>query len=152
MEIVTTVAMVSINETLIIELISFLIFLFLINRIMFKPLQGVMRQRDEKIDNLGQDIESSKTRLADLHQQLKEQEKAAVEEANQHKESLENEGANQAREILAQSQKEIESIREQNERFINDQIAEARQTLHDEAKQLAVNMMEKILDRRLARE
>ena len=152
MEIVTTVAMVSINETLIIELISFLIFLFLINRIMFRPLRGVMRQRDEKIDNLGQDIENSQTRLTDLHQQLKDQEKAAVEEANQHKESLENEGANQAGEILDQSRNEIESIRDQNERFINDQIAEARQTLHDEARQLAVNMMEKILDRRLARE
>ncbi|MFP3981968.1 MAG: hypothetical protein ACLFUY_11265 [Desulfobacterales bacterium] len=152
MEIITTVSMVSINETLIIELISFLIFLFLINRIMFRPLQGVMRQRDEKIDNLGRDIENSKIRLADLHQQLKEQEKAAVAEANEHKKSLENEGSEQAKQILAQSQAEIESIREQNERFINDQITEARKPLHDEAKQLAVNMMEKILDRRLARE
>lgn len=152
MEIISTVAMVSINETLVVQLISFLIFLYLINRIMFRPLKGVMRQREEKIDHLGRDIEDSKTRLEDLQAQLKEQERAAVDEANAHKSRLENEGAEQARQILDQSQKEIASLREQNEAFIRSQIAEARKSLHEEARRIAVNMMEKILDRRLARE
>lgn len=152
MEIVSTVSMININATMIVELISFLIFLFLINRIMFRPLQNVMHQRNEKIANLGREIKESKTRLTDLYNQLEENKKAAVNEATGHKIKIENEGSDEAKEIMAQSRKEIESIREENETFVNNQIAEARKTLEEEANQLAVNMMEKILDRRLARE
>lgn len=152
MEIVSTVSMININATMIVELISFLIFLFLINRIMFRPLRHVMHQRDEKIDSLGQDIKDSKTTLTELDNQLEERKKAAVQEATDHKIEIENEGSDQANEILAQSRKEIDAIREENETFVNNQIADARKALQDEANQLAVRMMEKILDRRLARE
>ncbi|MCF8025944.1 MAG: ATP synthase F0 subunit B [Desulfobacteraceae bacterium] len=151
MEIISTVSMISINETLIVQMISFLIFLYLINRIMFRPLQGVMRQRNEKIDSLGRDIEDSRIRLTNMHQQLEDQKKAAVEEANKNKIELESEGSEQAEEILGESQKEIESIRQENEKFINGQITDARQTLQDETARLAENMMEKILDRGLVR-
>ena len=39
MQIISNIALISINETLVVQLISFLIFLFIINRIMFRPLR-----------------------------------------------------------------------------------------------------------------
>jgi len=152
MEIVSKIAMVSINETLIIELISFLIFLFLINRIMFRPLRAVMQERDEHISGLGQDIQNAKQRIEDLNEQLDEQEKAAIDEANRYRMDLENEGAKQAASILDDSRKEINAIRSENQEFVDQQIAEARKTLKTEAERLATEMMEKILERRLVRE
>lgn len=152
MEIVTTVAMVSINETLIIELISFLIFLFLINRIMFRPLRSVMQERDEHISGLGHDIQNAKQRIEDLNAQLDEQEKAAIDEATSRRIDLETEGAKQAESILAESKNEINGIKIENQEFVDQQIAEARKTLKTEAERLATEMMEKILERRLVRE
>ena len=38
MEIVSKIALITINETLVIQLVSFLIFLFVINRMMFRPV------------------------------------------------------------------------------------------------------------------
>ena len=152
MEIVSNIVMVSINETLFIELISFLIFLFLINRIMFRPLQSVMRERDTHIDGLGQDIQSAQDKIADLNKQLDAQERAAIDEANRHRSELEDDAANQAHAILEESNKKINAIKSENKEFVDKQIAEARKTLGSEAERLAMEMMEKILDRRLVRE
>ena len=152
MEIVSKIAMVSINETLIIELISFLIFLFLINRIMFRPLNTVMQERDEHISGLGEDIQNAKQRIEDLNAQLDEQEKAAIDEATSRRIDLESEGAKQAESILAESKKEINGIKRETQEFVDQQIAEARKTLKTEAERLATQMMEKILERRLVRE
>ena len=152
MEIVSKIAMVSINETLIIELISFLIFLFLINRIMFRPLRSVMQERDEHISGLGHDIQNAKQRIEDLNAQLDEQEKAAIDEATSRRIDLETEGAKQAESILAESKNEINGIKIENQEFVDQQIAEARKTLKTEAERLATEMMEKILERRLVRE
>ena len=52
MEVVSTIGLITINETVIIELISFLIFLFLINRIMFRPLQDIMGEREAHIEDI----------------------------------------------------------------------------------------------------
>ncbi len=152
MEIVSKIVMVSINETLIIELISFLIFLFLINRIMFRPLNTVMQERDEHIDGISKDIQSAQEKIDDLNKQLEKQEKATIEEATRHRIELENDGAKQAEAILDESRQEINAIKSENKKFVDDQIADARKTLKTEAERLATEIMEKILDRRLVRE
>ncbi len=152
MEIINKVAMVSINETLFIELISFLIFLFLINRLMFRPIQGAMRKREQHVSGISDEIENSRHTIDELNRQLKEQEEAAMAEANRQRIELENDGAKEAGQILNESKKEINAIRSENSRFVETQIADARSKLSDETQRLAREMMEKILDRRLVRE
>ena len=56
MQIISNIALISINETVIIQVISFLIFLYIINRIMFRPLRNVMADRENHIKMLQQDI------------------------------------------------------------------------------------------------
>ncbi|MFO7840266.1 MAG: ATP synthase F0 subunit B [Desulfosalsimonadaceae bacterium] len=152
MEIVEKVVMVSINETLIVELISFLIFLFLINRIMFRPLNSTMQARSERMDTLGKEIETARQTISDLQKQMDEQEKQAIDEANRQRLELENDGEKQAKSVLEESKKDIREIKIENQRFVNEQITEARKSLQTEAERLATEIMEKILDRRLVRE
>ena len=59
MQIISNIALISINETVIVQIISFLIFLYIINRIMFKPLRGVMADRENHIKSIQQDIVSA---------------------------------------------------------------------------------------------
>jgi len=152
MEIVEKVVMVSINETLIVELISFLIFLFLINRIMFRPLNSTMQARSDRMDTLGSDIETARQTISDLNSQMAEQEKQAIDEANRQRAELESEGEKQAKSVLDESKKDIRAIKQENQRFVDEQITEARKSLQTEAERLATEIMEKILDRRLVRE
>ncbi len=151
MEIVRNVALISINETLIIQLVSFLIFLFLINRIMFRPLKETIGERDRHILDLNQGIQTSEQQIKDLNTALRDEERQAVDEAHRHKNNLEEDGDREAKEIMEVSRKEILALKNEKQRYIDAQISRARQTLQQESQTLAEQIMEKILDRRLTK-
>ena len=150
MQIISTLGLITINETLFIELISFLIFLFLINRIMFRPLRDVINERESHIENITSGIEKSKNQLSQMNEQVRAQELTAIKEANQHKNNLEEDGTLQANNMLDESRKEIQAIKQESQQFINSQISKARTEIKNESEKLAVLIMEKVLDRRLA--
>lgn len=150
MHIVSNIALISINETLFIQLISFLIFLFLINRIMFRPLQNVMGEREEHLQDITTHIEKSEIQLTEINEQVRAQELAAIQEANQQKKVLEADGTAQANKILDESRKEIQTIKLESQQYIDSQISKAREEIKKESEKLAVIIMEQVLDRRLA--
>ncbi len=150
MQVVSTIGLITINETVVIELISFLIFLFLINRIMFRPLRDVIGERESHIESITSGIEESKTQLSQMNEQVQAQELTAIKEANQHKKNLEEDGVIQANTVLDDSRKEIQAIKLESQQFINSQITKARAEIKNESQKLAVLIMEKVLDRRLA--
>jgi F-type H+-transporting ATPase subunit b len=150
MQVVSTIGLITINETVFIELISFLIFLFLINRIMFRPLRDVMGEREAHIESITSGIEKSKNQLTEMNEQVRAQELKAIKEANQHKKNLEEDGVIQAKNVLDESRKEIQAIKLESQQFINSQISKARVEIKNESQKLAVLIMEKVLDRRLA--
>lgn len=150
MHIISNIALVSINETLLVQLISFLIFLFLINRIMFRPLCDVMQQRDTHIDGIVQGIEDSKKQLTEMDQQLHARKTAIIKEASLHRDGLEDDGNKLANEIIDVSKKEIRQIKEESQQYIDAQIARARKSVAKESEKLAKEIMEKVLGRGLA--
>ena len=52
MQIISNVALISINETVVVQLLSFLLFLYIMNRIMFRPLRNVMAQREDHLKQI----------------------------------------------------------------------------------------------------
>ena len=149
MQIVSNIALISINETLIIQLISFLIFLFIINRIMLRPLQSTMDKRDKHVEKIRLDIVDSENELETMTKEIKERESKTKEEAFKLKKEREKAGSLQAAEIFASTQKEIEAIRKKAETEVNTQISEAARHIKRESEALATTIIEKILDRRL---
>jgi len=150
MQIISTIGLITINETVFIELISFLIFLFIINRIMFRPLQAVMTERENHISELSGSINQSKNQLTEMDEQVRTQELAAIKEAHHHKKGLEDDATQQAKSFLEASRKEMLAIKQESQEVINRQILKARAEIRNESEKLAVLIMEKVLDRRLA--
>jgi F-type H+-transporting ATPase subunit b len=149
MQIISTIGLITINETLIVQLVSFLIFLFVINRVMFRPLRGVMDERDQYLDNIRMDISQSQNNLKDLQARIGEQEAEAKQEGFRMKEDLEKAGSDRADEMFAEAQQEMVTLRNEADQEIARQLENARQTVQQEAERLAADIMEKILDRRL---
>lgn len=150
MQIISNIALITINETLFVQLLSFLIFLFIINRIMFRPLQDVMTERVNYMDKVKLDTADAVKELENLTEKLKAQESEARKEALGLQRKLEESGSRKGAEILSEARKEIEAIKEKTEMEVKVQISEARKHLQKESEVLAVNIMEKLLDRRLA--
>jgi F-type H+-transporting ATPase subunit b len=150
MEIISNIALITINSTLFHQLIAFLIFLFIINRIMFRPLRNVMAERNSVIEKIQLDTKNAGDTLERLNDELKERESKVRSEALQVQHELEETGNQQSDEIMQSTLHEIELLREKNEASVKAQITEARKHLKKESETLAQNIMEKLLGRRLA--
>jgi F-type H+-transporting ATPase subunit b len=150
MEIISNIALITINATLFHQLVAFLIFLFIINRIMFRPLRSVMAERDGVIEKIKLDTTNAGDKIERLTDELKRRESKVRKEALKVQHELEEKGKRESAEILKSTLQEIELIKDKNEAHVKAQIMEARKDLQKESEALALNIMEKLLDRRLA--
>jgi len=149
MQVVTNVALISINATVVVQLVSFLIFLFIINRIMFRPLQKTMAEREFYIDEMKSDIEDAGVGYAEVSAEIEAKEATVKLAAFKLSQEHEAAGSSTAKEIYEAAQVEIGQLKAKAEAEVEGQIREARKTIQKESEVLAVTIMEKILDRRL---
>lgn len=149
MQIISNIALISINETLIVQVISFLIFLFIINRIMFRPLRHVMDERKSHIDRIQQDIVSAQSEYETLTDQIQAQETDVRNEAFKQKQQLEAAGMQQAADIITSTRDEINATKAKAQKAVDDQIAAARKRVQREAEDLAKKIIAKVLHRSL---
>lgn len=148
MEIISNVALISINETLVVQVIGFLIFLFVINRIMFRPLRNVISDRELYMERVTRDITKAQKEIASMTSRIQEQENTIKKEAFELKENLEAKGSQAAKDIFAAAKQEIAANTKKIHQEIEARIAQERQSLEKEAEILALAIMAKILDRR----
>ena len=152
MQIVSNIALISINETLIVQVISFLIFLFIINRIMFQPLLKTRGDRDQYLNQIAQDIVQAKEDVEQYTFEIEERRNTIRSEAFEINKELEAVGNQEATDIVDAAVKEVSTIREDTTQKLEAQIAEARKQVQKESEPLAIQIMEKILDRRISHE
>lgn len=149
MQIVSNVALISINETFLVQLISFLIFLFIINRVMFRPLRKTMNERDTYMAEMEVEIEAAHKGYDDALGNLKAQEAEVRGTALKTSKERESDGTREAEKLFDEARKEIAELKKSAEEEMAAKIEEARSTIAAESEALAVAIMEKILDRRL---
>ena len=148
MQIISNIALLSINETLIVQLLSFLIFLFIINRVMFRPLRSTMDEREDYLKKINNEIVDAKDELETIARRIEAHESAVKLEAFGLKDKLEESGNREAAEIIASAREEIAGLKQNAASQIDLQISDARDHLKRESEALSMNIMEKILDRR----
>ncbi len=150
MEIISNIALISINETLVVQLVSFLIFLFIINRIMFKPLLSVIDERNEHIQGMQMEAVKAEEELDKVKRMLRKNEKAVKDEAFSIRSELEAAGDQQATDIFKEAKDQIDAMREEAQAEVDAQLEEARKSMEKESEILVVQIMEKVLERRVA--
>jgi len=150
MQIIYTTGLITINETLIVQLLSFLLFLFIINRVMFQPLRKTMDTRDSYMDKMKQETLAAEEKLLDYTRQIEKRRDKVKSEAFAVVKELEEEGRIQAHDLSVSTGREISALREKAEKEISVQIDEARKSILAEAESLAVYLMEQVLERRLS--
>ena len=149
MQIVSNVALISINETFVVQLVSFLIFLFLINRIMIRPLRRVIQERKDLVADIQQEMVDAQTELEESVRQIRKKESDVLKTANDLRVELEEDGSRQAQGIVSAARGEVEALRKKAEDEVAVLIKDARKSLEEESEMVATRIMEKILDRRL---
>lgn len=149
MHIISNIALITINETMFVQLVSFLIFLFIINRIMFRPLRNTMRERESYIDQINGGIADATRELQSLTDKLQAKEMETKTQAFELQGEIEELGKKDAATIFASVQKEIKANKQTAEKEVKTLLYDARKNIEKESESLAVNIMERLLDRRL---
>jgi F-type H+-transporting ATPase subunit b len=149
MQIQSTIALISINATLFVQLLSFLLFLFIVNRIMLRPLNQVKGSRNARMEEIRQEITTAEEQVEQIFADLAREERKVKDEAFDRQHAMQEDAKQQARQIFDVVQAEIDQLKAQTDRKVKDQIAEVKQHLTEESVKLARVIIEKTLERRL---
>ena len=142
--------MIQLNFTLVIQLINFLVLLFVLNELLYKPILAKMREREGQIN---QDREKARELEEEVHRQEQrhqEELSKARQTAAQEKNALMAEAKKKESEILDKARGEAARIMEEMKTSIQTQSAEVRKTLREDLTPLARSISEKILGRSLS--
>lgn len=149
MEIVTQSELVSINATLLVQAASFLIFLFLIERVMFRPLWRTVQDRRGYLHQLERDVKAKERRLAEMTETLEKEAAALKEEAFRESEKLEASGKEEALGLIRQVRAEMTSRQKTDAAEIRRRVEGLQQQLAGEVEPLVARIIAKVLDRRM---
>lgn len=149
MQIISNIALISINETLVVQLISFLIFLFIINRIMFRPLRRIIIERENHIEKINLDIVDAGKSFDRMTDQIRQKETTVRNEAFGLSEKIREQGIEKSAKMLSAVRVEISKLQSNARIDADNKLARARKKLDAESEVLAVGIMEKVLERRL---
>jgi F-type H+-transporting ATPase subunit b len=141
--------MITIDITMFIHIGNMILLMIVLNAILYKPVQEILRKRQEKLESLQKDVvqfeDNARHRQAEVDRKMRE---ASVRA----KEALD--GARS--EAQAEGNKKLEAIRTESDSAKDKQLAEvhsqvttARKELHDSASDFAKEMAAKILGRSL---
>jgi F-type H+-transporting ATPase subunit b len=141
--------MVEINLTIIIQVVQFLILVYILNRLLFKPTSQTMDERHSKIEAWEEKTrtlqESARVKIASYEKQLKqaranaqkEQKRMSIELSQKQEERLQV-VFDQAAQMVASTKK---ALKEEAERL--------RQELRQQAEEMSQMVAEKVLGRKL---
>ncbi len=139
--------MVSVDGSLIIQIANFLILIWILNLVLYKPIRKIISQRKEKISGLESDIDSAETKAVEQDQAFADGIKDARAKGLKQKEALLEAAADEEKAIIGQinekAQAELTKIREQ----IAGEANEAKQALMKDVDNFASAISEKILGR-----
>lgn len=141
--------MISLDWTLLLQFINFVVLMFILNKILYRPLMKVMAQRREKIEgdktrakNLESEIDAKMKRY---QQQLADAKLEAVAERNLLRKTAQQQESALTAEAQQKAATRIKAIRTQ----VEHEASEARQILRQSVDELAGQIATKVLGRKL---
>ena len=142
--------MIDIDWTLGAQLITFLVLVFLLNRVLFRPIRKALKERQAKLDAQAADINLMETQGQGLDSEIKDKLAAARREGAGARESLKQEGAEAEASLLEEVKREVDLEWSRVEQKIKADVARAREALKTQAQSFAQLLASKILGRELS--
>ena len=139
--------MITIDTTMVIQIINILILIVVMNAVLYKPVRTILAKRKEKLAELGNEIDTFKKnaelRQEEINRKLGDARNRAKEELEKAKSSAQA----STTETLAAVRQETTADKNTQLQEIQKQFADAQQQLKGEIDSFASDMATKILGR-----
>ncbi len=141
--------MVSLDYSLGIQIVNFLLLIFILNVLLYKPILGMIDKRKKHFEDSDAEIKrlqaTVEEKMAAYEEKLRQAKAAAVEQKNE----IVRQGADEAKAVVDAVRAEIPGMMEQFQARIDGEIDAAKIILTDHSRQLSVEIAEKVLGRSL---
>ena len=141
--------MISINATLVIQVIHFLILVYILNRLIFRPILRLMDERDGHIEKTKKRVDEALDKTEVLKESCVSRVHEARNDATRERTELRETGIAETKELLERFKEKTAVIRAETDKEAEKEIAMARPLMHDQVIVLAEGIIEKLLGRRL---
>jgi len=141
--------MVSINATLVFQVVQLLVLIFILNRIMFRPILKLTTERDSFLEKSKVDMRNMESEVERLRGVFLSKESDARKRASREGLDLKNAAMTEVERILEESSKSAAAIRSEAEQVARAQIETTKPLLAGEAEILADDIVGRIIGRRL---
>jgi F-type H+-transporting ATPase subunit b len=142
--------MIDIDWTLFAQILNFLVLVFLLNVVLFRPIRKILLARLARLAGLEGDIDGLADSRQGLLGEVDEQLTAARREGLGLREKLRQEGSQAETSLLEQVKKEVDAQWTKVEAKIKKDVGKAREALKAQAEDFAQALATKILGRKLS--
>ena len=141
--------LISLDKSLIIQIINFLILLFLLQKVLYKPLLAKMSERTEAIRKSLEEAQLARAEAAKQQQENAERLRAAHTEAAAIRAAALKEAGEEQRKLVEAARVEATRLVESARAQMETDIRRAREELRREVSDLAIEVAEKLVRKSL---
>lgn len=139
--------MLNIDGTLILQIANFLVLLFILNLILFKPIRKILSQREEEMNSRRKTIDDYEGRAEKSEKDIEEGKVHARKEGYSAKEALKNQGLQEEKGILQEAGASVEQKLDAARKEIEAKVAAAKEALEGQIAGFSEELAQKILGR-----
>jgi len=132
------------------QLVTFLVLVFLLNMVLFRPIREALKARQARMDAQKSDIDFMETTGQGVDRETKDKLAAARREGVEARESLKQKGSEAEAALLEEIKREVNQEWSQVEERIKSDVARARKSLQTQTQSFSQSLASKILGRELS--
>ena len=139
--------MVSLDYTILVQMVNFIILIFILNALLYKPILGIIGKRKQKMDESDSEIKRMNQTVEQKMAEYEEKVRLAKVDAMEQKNAIVKEGSDVAKGIIDAVRGEIPAMMEQFHAKMGKEVEEARAILHSQSQKISLDIAEKVLGR-----
>ena len=139
--------MVSLDYTILVQMVNFIILIFILNALLYKPILGIIGKRKQKMDESDSEIKHMNQTVEQKMAEYEEKVRLAKVDAMEQKNAIVKQGSDVAKGIIDAVRGEIPAMMEQFHAKMGKEVEEARAILHSQSQKISLDIAEKVLGR-----
>lgn len=139
--------MISLDYTLGFQIINFLLLIFILNVLLYKPILGILDKREKHLGEADAEVRRLNREMERKLVEYEDKARLARQEAAEQAKASIREGSEEAKRILGDAREEIMGLMGDFHRRMDGEIAEARKILSTQSRTISLEIAEKVLGR-----
>jgi len=138
---------VSLDYTILVQMVNFIILIFILNALLYKPILGIIGKRKQQMDESDSEIKRMNQTVEQKMAEYEEKVRLAKVDAMEQKNAIVKQGSDVAKGIIDAVRGEIPAMMEQFHAKMEKEVEEARAILRSQSQKISLDIAEKVLGR-----